>query len=686
MCKNKSINKRHGSVAVIVGGIILALLISFGAFIKYSTSRQYATKKLNKVLLAREFSSALASLACHQLKGREIRNLSGKLVEALAKPLASMADKTADQVVYDDALKAVISKLALASSELRDLDYSVGWVVQKSDFSPVLNAYSREKSGIIRIPILISYKAPGSEDKITEDYLYSIEVKAVANLIPVLSKFTLYVQDALCGEDSDRFNQTFTDAYGNLNGGSFKPWVLDNGGGSVLPDRFADAIRSPRGLVYLGGGRVVLGLARGWNVPGKYSEGFHLLAEGRGNGLYTTGYVGAMALMNWETGLCNTDPADDASVFWYDFIKSGFADMSRRNSMFRLMGTDAVRSPTVVFGDVMARTLCAKSYRESSANFGPLPYTHSNEQFDDFISGDSEEFDISYFYNQMILNSGTLSRSEYNARYASCLTEEPYNRSLGYMITNFKIPRPLESGVIAASDPLADFIAGKALLKGFAHNIPVPFSSIYNDVKDLKSIDALLSRMQIPGPRSICNITLQKDEKLLSALERNGFLSRGKLDLNGWIFIRAAERIVIDDSLRLQSHGGIVLEKGNIEIKNSITDDGSDFLLNLVALNGNIIIDSSLGGELDIALTASGESSDSGQVKLAGSSSSATPKVNGNIAMRRMGAGSLSSAAARGLEISYRKSLAALPGQEADEGSEKDLLMFNLDSNPRLVD
>ncbi len=673
-------------MAVIIGGIILALLISFGAFIKYSTSRQYATKKLNKVLLAREFSSALASLACHQLKGKEIKNLSGKLVEALAKPLASMAEKTSDPIVYNDALKGVISKLELANSELRDLDYNVSWVVQKSDFAPVLKAYPREKTGIIRIPILISYKAPGSEDKITEDYLYSIEVKAVANLIPVLSKFTLYVQDALCGEDSDRFNQTLTDAYGNLNGGSFKPWVLDNGGGSTLPDRFSDAVKSLRGLVYLGGGRIVLGIARGWNVPGKYSEGFHLLAEGRGNGLYTTGYVGPMALMNWETGLCNTDPTDDASVFWYDFIKSGFADMSRRNSIFRLMGTDAIRAPTVVFGDVLARTLCARSYRESSANFGPLPYTHSNEQFDDFISGDSEEFDISYFYNQMVLSSGALSRSEYNARYASCLTEEPYNRSLGYMITNFKIPRPLESGVIAASDPLADFIAGKALLKGFAHRIPDPFSSIYGDVKDLKSINALLSRMQIPGDRSICTIALNKDEKLLSALERNDFLSKGKLDLNGWIYIKTAERVTIDDSLRLQSHGGIVLEEGNIEIKNSIRADGGDFMLNLVALNGSIIIDSSLGGELDVALTASGDSSDSGQVKFAGNSSSAITKVNGNIAMLRLGAGSLSIAAARGVEISYRKSLAALPGQESDEGSEKDLLMFNLDSNPKLVD
>lgn len=683
--KSLQINRR-GSVAVIIGGIILALVVSFGAFVKYSTSRQYATKKLNKVLLAREFASALASLAGHQLKGREIRNASGKLVEALSQPLDSMTAVTEQTIVFPEQIKAIIERLKQSNSELRDLDYTVKWQVGKSDFKPLLESYSREKHGIIKIPVRISYKAPGSEDKINEDYLFSVDVKVVANLIPVLSKFTLYVQDSLSGEGQDRFNQTLTDAFGNLNGGSFKPWVLDNGGGSSLPDRFADAVTSARGLVYLGGGKIVLGIARGWNVPGKYSEGFHLLAEGRGDGLYTTGFVGPMALMSWETGLCNTDPADDASVFWYDLIKSGFADMSRKNSVFRLLGTDAQRSPTLVFGDVMSRTLCARTYRESSANFGPLPYTHSTEQYDDFISGDSEEFDISYFYNQVVLAAGTLSRSEYNAKYASCLIEEPYNRALGYIITNFKIPRPLESGVIAASDPLADFIAGKAAAKGLAHMIPAPFSGIFPDVNDLVSIKAFLEKIEIPGKRCVGTVALKKGEKLFDALQKHGYLRGSVLDLNGWIYVRADEMIVVDDAVKLQSHGGIVLEKGNIEIKNAIKSDGGDYLLSLVALNGNVVIDSALGGELDISLTAAGDSSDAGQVRFAGNSGSPTPKINGNVAMQRIGAGTLSGSVARGVEINYRKSLAALPGISADEGSEKPLLMYHLESNPRLVD
>lgn len=674
-------------MAVLTGGIILALLITFGAFVKYSSSRQYAAKKLNKVLLAREFSSSLATLAAHQLKVRELKNNSSKLVEHVSRPLGKMESQVLQPIEFAPELKPVIEKLRDANTELRDLSFKVSWVLLKDDFQTCLPAYAREKTGKIRMPIQISYKAPGSEDKIDEEYLYAIEFKAVANFIPVLSKFSLYIQDALNGESEDRFNMVMTDAYGNLNTGSFRPWVLNNGGTDTVPNRFVDAVSSLRGIVYLGGNRVVLGVARGWNVPGKYSEGFHLLAEGRGDGLYTTGYVGTMALLNWETGLCNTDPNDDASVFWYDLIKSGYADMSRKNSAFRLMGTDTERSPTIVFGNVMSRTLCARAFRESSEHFGPLPYTHSQEQYEDYIENDlGEEFNISYFYNQIKLHSGPLSRSEYNARYASSIVEEPYNRALGYMITNFKNPRPLESGVIAASDPLADFISGKAVIKGLAHKVPAPFSSIFPDIADLKSIDAFLKKMEVPGRRAVATIALKPGEDIVAVLKRHDFLKNGQLDLNGWIYVTATERIVINEPLALLSHGGIVVNQGNIEIKNSIKTLPGDFLLSLVALNGNVTVDSSVSDELDVSLIASGDSPDTGQVRFAGNSSSTVARIKGNIAMRRLPGSNFDSYAARGLELNYRTALAALPGQAADTGSEKSLLMFSVNTDPKLVD
>ncbi len=680
---------RRGSVAVVIAGIFLALLVAFSAFMRYSTSRQYTTKKLNKVLLAREFSAGLATLACHQLKQKDIKNLASKLVQNLSMPLSEMKKQASEKIIFVEPAKGLVDKIRVANSELRDLSFEINWELHKADFQPCIAAYPREKTGILRLPVCVSYKAPGSNDLVKEDYLYTTRVKVVANLVPVLSRFSLYVEDAVAGEGPDRFNKVETNSQGNLLPAcQFKPWVLDNGlGGDKFPERFANVINSGRGLVYLGGGRINLSIARGWNEPGKYGEGFHLFAEGRGDGLYTTEFIGPMALLNWETGLCN-DISDDASIFWWELIKDGYDEMSKTNSIFRLNGTDQDKSPTLVFGEVMARTLCAKAYRESGENFGPLPYAGNDDKFTDFTSGESEVFNISYFMSEFQKSSGSLSRTAYNAKYASCLVEEPYNRALAYIITNFKAAHPLDSGAIPSGDPLAAFAGGKAVSNGMAHKIPAPFDGIYSDVKDLNKMSDLLSKEKtmIPGTRAVRNIELGKGQKLLAALEQRGLLLKDKIDLNGWIYVKAKDGgIVFDNALRLISHGGIVLERGNIEIKAPIRADGGNFILNLVTLNGNITVDSGLGGELETGLTAGGIGND-GQVKFPGNSSTNNIKINGNVAMHTIARGTVNTAAARGVEIVYDRKLAARPGQTDDEGSEKSLLMFDLKNMPQLVE
>ncbi|HQB83223.1 MAG TPA: hypothetical protein PLR50_07000, partial [Candidatus Rifleibacterium sp.] len=113
--------------------------------------------------------------------------------------------------------------------------------------------------------------------------------------------------------------------------------------------------------------------------------------------------------------------------------------------------------------------------------------------------------------------------------------------------------------------------------------------------------------------------------------------------------------------------------------------DGGAFLLNLVTLDGNITIDSALGGELEVALTACGAAG-KGQVKFPGNSGSNNVKIKGNVAMRTIAGGSLNTAAARGVEIAYDRRLAALPGQSSAAGSEQELLMFSLKGTPQLVE
>ena len=692
-----AIKTLRGSVAVMIGGIVLALLIFFGAFIKYSTSRQYATKRLNRVLLAREFSAALATLACQHLREKEIHNRSGKLFKSLEKPLLTMSASVADNIVFTPIINKLIARLESANSELYELTWKVGWEVRKADFKSVTAAYPREKTGLVRIPIVIEYRAPASYEKITEEYIYTINIKVAANLIPVLSRFTLYVKDARSGEDEERFNKVVSNDNGNLVENAFRPWILKNTGrNDAFPANFAEVLKSSRGLVYLGGGRVNLGISRGWSIGGggnygTFAEGFHLLAEGRGNGFYKTDDIGNMALLNCETGLSKTDLNNPDSISWYDLIKSGYAEMSAKTSMFKLYGTDNERSPTLVFGDAAARTICGKAYRESSENYGPLPYTYDDNQFEDYKTAGGEDFDFSYFMNKYSDNNGgaTLSRSKYNREYASCLIEVPYNRALGYIITNYRNDRPLDAGVIQASDPLFDFISGQAVSKGFAEKIPPPLSGIYDDIQDLSSMKALLEALQNKlrnlYQSDTPDITLAPGEKLLPALQKRRYLDNGKLDLNRWLRIKAPDGIVIDESLRLISHGGIILDEGNIEIRSTVKADGGNFLLNLVARRGNIIVDGGLNGELDAALTATGDGSDVGQVKFAGNGSSSPITVKGNVAMQRMAAGSLAGYCARGVSIVYAEDLAALPKDTSEDRSEQPLLMFSFDY-PRLLD
>lgn len=660
----------------------MALFLFFGGFLKYTTGRRFTTGKLNKAYLARELSYSVAVLAAHHIKEIEIRKTDGELYKQLSLPLEQMNKDISANIQFSGDLDKLLKKLLEGNSGLKNLACQVGWRLQRDGFENLIKPYPREKAGKILIPVTMTYQQPGTSGTINEDYLYAVPVKVTANIIPVLSRFSLYIKDAVSGDSEDRFNLVHTDMYGNLKDSAYRPWVFDNGNlnSSSFPSRFDEVMEAPIGLIYLGGGKVVLANCRGWNIAGKYGEGFHLLAEGRGDGLYTTGFIDNMALLNWETGLCN-DVSDDASRYWHEMIKDGYDDMSRRNSLLRLLGTDLMRSPTIVFGDVRSRTFCARAFKEGNDFFGPLPYVGSQERFAHICSGGNEEdFNIGYFKSVV----GDISRSQYNSDYASTLLEVPYNRALSYIITNHKNVKPMKSGIIPNSDPLFDFIEGKAVEKGLADRIPAPYSQIYSDITDLGDMKKMLEKIGVPGDRALKTIEIKKGEKLLDRLKQEGYLKQNKLDLNGWLHVKSSEKLLIDQSFQLGSHGGIVFAKGNIELRGSVT--GGDELLHLVALDGNIEVGEAVGGELNISLIAAGSGSDVGQVKFPGTVNSNLPVINGNIAMQRLGKDTLAGNAARGVEVKYRKELAALPGKTAETMSEKALLMFGIDPEPELVE
>ena len=76
-------HSRKGSVTVIVIGIFVALLAMLGGFLKSATQRQYTTKKLNKVLLAREFCDFSGYFVLSQIKRKRLKTPDSKLIQAL---------------------------------------------------------------------------------------------------------------------------------------------------------------------------------------------------------------------------------------------------------------------------------------------------------------------------------------------------------------------------------------------------------------------------------------------------------------------------------------------------------------------------------------------------------------------------------------------------------------------------
>jgi hypothetical protein len=672
-----NVSTRKGNALFLVGAVVFVIFLLFGGFLRYFSNQKYATGKLSKSSLANELAFSIAKLAEHQITEIELKNKESKLYKTLSLSLNKMKKQTEQKLTLNKPLSDIANRLISLNPNLTKFSYDIVCKINRDSFSPLLAAYPSEKFGRININVNVSYKAAGSNLIVKEDYGFAFKIKITANLFPILSKFSFYVEDALNGGSSDKFNLVSTDAYGNLKGSAFSPWVFNNGSfsGANFPRRFSDIVMSPVGLIYLGGGEIVLGNCRGWNIPGKYSEGFHLLAEGRGDGLYTTGYIGNMALLSWETGLCN-DQSDGPARFWWELIKDGYDKMSRSNSIFRLMGTDQSRSPTLVLGNVKSRTLCAKAFKEGNSFFGPLPYVRTQNRFTDICSGGSEDFDIGYFKSVV----GVMTLNGYNSKYASSMIEFQYNRALGYIITNYKNPRPLESGVIAKSDPLHDFISGNAHKKGLSQEIPSPFSNIFSGISKLNSMDQIVKKIQIPGNRVLRTISLKKGEDFLKTLKNKGLFSNGKLILNGWYLIKSNAPIVINNPVLLGAHGGLVLEKGNILIRQPIVGGKEKYHLHLVTLDGNIIIDQGFSGKIQASLIAAAKSSNAGQLILRGKSNSRVFEICGNIAVKKIAKDKLNLTMPRGLKLNYFKDLAAIPNNLSDKLSEKPLLMFGISS------
>ena len=719
-------NKKKGSVFLIVIGVFVTLLILFSTFLSFSTSRVYTTKKLGDTMHAREFANSLALLSFEYIKNVEFKNNESTIRSVLSLPFSKLGNKsekiTEKLKEYsathlkngsEDLISSLVNK-----SGLNDLKWESTWLIHQVDFKEIKTGdtvpYPREKTGIIRVLIKLSYYLPGNKNIQNEDYIFISSVKVVANILPVLSKFTLYVKDALNGEEGDRFNVIDTKASGDLNSNpAVRPWVINNGEGSeTAKDKYDDIINDSRGIIYLGGGTnndpIVLGLARGWADEGfgMYGEDFHFFKNAEPDAGYWKTleiWESGKGLMCANIGLCN-DESDDDLKEWQAQLGAGFAEKSKYNSLFKLYGTDGKISPTLVFGYVDSLYASIRMYKfGNDSEF--LLYIDKEEDYSFYTTYDAEAYmtseegygEIQNFYQDYMAKNGNseLSFEDYLNNYASKLWRSRYNNDYTYILTNNTVPYPDIS-----DDKLSKLCQQEAndIFEKVPYTEKAHYEKIFGD--NLNNLENFLNP-------SILNIDANgenssKQERLsyiIKTSETNGNIikylidkkllkdndNKKELDLNGWLYIECdnGSEINIDNKINVVSNGGIIVSNGDINIKGDI-ECSPGAHLTLLSLNNNIVIEDGVK-QIDASLIAGG-----GQVKLIGKPDNTEElTVNGNIVMNTIEKGQIKdSNLKRGLKLNYKNILSAIPYKEdnsEDDRTELPLLMFNLDDNVEML-
>ena len=720
-------NKKKGSVILVVVCVFVALMILFASFIKSSTSRVYTTKKLGDTMHARELANSLALLSFNYLKNIELKDNGSELRAFLSSPISQIKDKSEN--ITDKIKKFSKEHIKNGSDDLIDtlenktglknLKWNISWFGSKKDFHDIkINGkeeapYPREKIGSVKLSINISYVLPGTKTPITEDYIFISSVKVVANILPVLSKFSLYVKDALNGDEGDRFNVVDTKSSGDLNSNpAVKPWVISNGDNSeIAKDKYDDIVNDSRGMIYLGGGDnsnpIVLGIARGWSDGGfgKYGEDFHFFKNANAAAGYWRTieiWESGKGLMKSDIGLCN-DESDDNLKEWQKQLGEGYKEKSKYSSLFKLYGTDGHKSPTIVLGYVESMFASIRMYKSTDdCNF--LLFIDKEDDYSFYTSWNyegsfSSEVEgyssLSKFYSDYMSTHGN-SEIDYNTYidiYSSRLWKERYNNDYTHIINNsIAYPSIADDNLKKLCQQTEDSIYEKVPTTDKA-----PYAKIFSE--NLNDLDTMLNpaNLNIDGSDGGTNqdrlskiVKISEIKNLTTYLENNRLLNgsgnKKDLGLNGWLYVDCdnGSEIVLDKNINVLYNSGIIVANGDICIKGDIEcSAGAHFTL--LSLNKNIIIENNVK-RVDASLIAGG-----GQVKLIGKPNDNDElTVNGNIVMNTIEKGDIkNSNLKRGLNLNYKNDLSAIPYKNdntEEDRSELPLLMFDLDENAEMLD
>ncbi len=740
--------KKYGSVLIVVIAVFAVLAIFLASFMKSATSRTHSTKKIGDTMLARELANSLAMTSFHYIKNVVLKDEGSELRKVLAEPVSFFDNKKVENgdlkegvksYIKDgaqDIITALLEKSGLESINLEEMS----WRIHNQDFQPLtLNGdkespYPREKKGIIRVFIKISYKLPGQKDTISEDYLFASSITVSANILPVLSKFNFYVEDAFgnnkpSGDDLlYRFNKVTTSAGGKLRPDTTHcPWIFDNGSNEKVYDSYKDIVLNQKGLIYLGGGDndspVILGVARGFSdvEQGPYGEDFHFYKRGSG-GYWKTHEVwdNGTGILSANIGLCNDEDTANLGT-WQLMFGEGYRKPSTVNSIFRLYGTDSTKqSPTLVLGYVNSMSGDVRAYKGPNNTNNKLAFFDRSEDFINFTAlnandfGESigatlqysgsvlsiSKFALAYSTRTGLDNSNPSALEEfyevYKEKYCTKVIQNRYNKDYTYILTK-ALGRPDEDRAYPieyCSDVIKDELKSLCELKSndIFTKVPSVEGAKFDEIYNVKKLDELApfvdkEKLGIDGSEDsdkkdrIARIvkydpkgTPLDDFLRFKTLLKKGDDGKERLDLNGWIYVEVekdGESVIIDKYTSASQGGFIIGGKDGAKANARIKGNIDGEHISIIVLDGDIIIENAVT-HLDASLIAA-----NGQVKLeCGSTISNNQQLDvmGNIVMKSLTTDMIDNSFKRCLALQYYPSLSALPNNEKSGLSQDELM------------
>lgn len=647
--KEKILRSKKGNVIIVVVAVFAIVAFALGSFLKTTIDRKYSAQKLGDTMYAREFSKSLAILTIDYVR-EQLRNPDGdkNLRNAFSLPWNYNGNEAkgsinlsnvdvVDSTTGNSLIEALKQGLNLKDFKLTD--NKINWSL--SDFKPIKVGnekegsipYPREKTGLLNLNFKVSYKMPGKNENITEEYNYASDIKVVANLLPVLSKFTFYVENVFENEEANqtnscRFNVIDTNVNGELNSSvkQVKPWVFNNvgenesvDGDSEKPKSYDELVRDKRGFIYLGGGTkdypIRLGIACGdvdfdiGNIS-EYGEDFHFFKKPESDG----GFFKNLEPPTWNDnegilcanlGLCNDFDPDSGYKDYLDLLGESNYDLAKYNSIFKLYGTDqmisrGIFSPTLVLGFVDSMYASIRIFKTSDDenDFFKLNYYENSNDFEAALDEDSDDcdYDLTEFRNAYEIKFlELLNYDVYRSSFGSRVESVPYNNDYTFV---FKRDEAYPFHNILKDEELEKLCNRKSNNEIFV-KIPnsekAQYGNIYSDIKDLTLLDNFIDTQKLsinPEGNRIAHylklvppdnekirgsIVLKKSDNIsnvfINYLKTKNILLNEGLDLNGWLYVDTDE---LDEEFELPLKFGnkkLLSQGGIILSKGKITID-----------------------------------------------------------------------------------------------------------------